>query len=173
MKKKLIFTAIFGAMLCVLPFVFKVNKVANAVGTEQVQVAEESWTKEDTKEILSGVAVGVGGVLTALGVFVPVYKKIKKAQNDLTSATTGLTTERKNNEDFAKRLEKSENESRKQEAEFRSALKSNNEQIDKMFKTLNRIEEICKLGFVNNKELVSKGIANLISKVGEDEEHKE
>ena len=42
-----------------------------------------------------------------------------------------------------------------------------------MFNTLNRIEEICKLGFVNNKELVSKGVANLISKVGENEEHKE
>lgn len=174
MKKKLILTAIFGAMLCALPFVFKANKVAYAVGTEQVQITEEDkWTKEDTKEILSGVAVGAGGVLTALGVFVPIYVKIKKAQNDLTSATTGLTTERKNNEDFAKRLEKSENESRKQEIEFRNALKSNNEQIEKMFNTLNRIEEICKLGFVNNKELVSKGVANLISKVGENEEHKE
>ena len=171
--KKFIFIAILGVMLCVSPFLMKSNKVAHASNVEQTQVTEEKWTKEDTKDILESFAVGVGGVLTGLSVFLPVYKKIKKAQSDLTDATTGIKTERKENENFAKKLEKTENNLRKQETDFNDAIKNTKEMLEKMTKKLEEVESICKLGFVNNKELVSKGVANLISKVGENEEHKE
>ena len=171
--KKFVFIAVLGVMLCVSPFLMKSNKVANAVATEQVQVEENTWTKEDTKDILENFAVGVGGVLTGLGVFIPVYKKIKKAQNDLTTATTGIANERQENENFAKKLAKTENNLRKQENDFNEAIKNTKEMLEKMAKKLEEVEDICKLGFVNNKELVSKGVANLISKVGENEEHKE
>lgn len=175
MKKKFMLI-IAMAMLCALPFVFKaknINKTHAVTTAEETVVEEDSWTKEDTKEILGYIATGAGGVLTALLFAVPIYLKIRKAQNGIIEANTGITSERQNNESFAKRLEESESYLKKQEYEFHQALKANEEIIKEMSKELIAVKEICKLGFINNKELVSKGIATAISKVGQNEEHKE
>lgn len=176
MKKKILFL-LAGAMLCALPFVLKpktnMSASASTIEQEQVQVEEEKWTKEDVKEILGYVAVGAGGVGTALAFAVPIYLKVKKAKDAILEANDCVHNEQKNNTDFAKRLEVSESYLRKQDYEFQKAMKHNADMIEAMLKELSIVKEICRLGFINNKELVSKGIATTISKVGQDEENKE
>lgn len=175
MKKKLIFLGVIGAMLCALPFVFKAPKAnfAHAVNTEQEEVVkDDKWTKEDVKEILGYLGIGAGGVSTALAFYIPIYLKVKKAQKDIVEAKTGIVSEKKNNEDVSKKLEESEKNLKQQKHDFDKSMKHTDEMLSLMNKKLNEIEQICKLGFINNKELVSKGVATTISKVGQDEEHK-
>lgn len=174
MKKFLMFLSM--AMLCVLPFILKTNvkDTTYAVSTKQEQSTndDKKWDKEDLKELFAYVGVGIGGIGTALSVAIPIYIKIKKAQIDLKDATTGLTNAREKNKKLAEELEFSKNEQRREKSEFIQKLKSYDETFLSMSKKLQEIESICKLGFINNKELVAKGIATEISKVGQDEEIK-
>jgi prefoldin subunit 5 len=175
MKKKILFI-LLGAMLCALPFIFNAKTKTSAHASsvkEEVEVETQEWTKEDTKEILAYVATGASGVATALAFAVPIYLKVKKAKDAVIEAKNGICEEKKNSKEFADRLDKSENYLKKQDHEFQQALQRNAEIIDKMSAELAVVKEICVLGFINNKELVSKGIATQISKVGHNEEHKE
>lgn len=169
MKKKLLFGILIGAMLCALPFCLKTKKTesAYAVSTEQEETVQDNkWTKEDFKEIFAYVGIGAGGVGTALAFYIPIYVKLKKTQKDIVEAKTGITSEKKDNEDTSQRL-------KQQKLDYEKSMKHTDEMLSSMNNKLKEIEQICKLGFINNKELVTKGIATTISKVGQDEEHKE
>lgn len=162
--KKVIFGIICGAMLCALPFAFKLNVkttyAMNEQSAEQV-VDSEKWTKEDVKEILGYVGAGIGGVATGLMTYLPIYLTIKKAKKRIDEATNGVNAENKSTADLVKRIEKIEDK-----------LENYNKTIEEIHNATKNTEIICRMGFENNNELVSKGIANEISKVGnEDEEH--
>lgn len=176
MKKKLLFGILMGAMLCALPFCLKTqnSESAYAVSTEQDEVVQDNkWTKEDFKEIFAYVGIGAGGVGTALAFYIPIYVKVKKAQKDIFDAKTSITSGYKNNEDTSKSLAETEQILKQQKQDFEKSMKHTDEMLSSMNKKLKEIEQICKLGFINNKELVSKGVATTISKVGQDEDHKE
>ena len=165
-----------GVMLCALPFCLKTTNTesAYAVSTEQEEIVQDKkWTKEDIKEIFAYVGIGAGGVATALAFYVPIYVKVKKAQKDIVEAKTGITSEKKNNEDTSKSLAETEQRLKQQKLDYEKSMKHTDEMLSSMNKKLKEIEQICKLGFINNKELVTKGVATTISKVGQDEEHKE
>ena len=145
----------------------KKTESAYAVSTEQEEIVQDKkWTKEDLKEIFAYIGIGAGGVGTALAFYIPIYVKLKKAQKDIVEAKTGITSEKKDNEDTSQRLEQ-------QKLDYEKSMKHTDEMLSSMNKKLKEIEQICKLGFINNKELVVKGVATTISKVGKDEEHKE
>lgn len=176
MKKKMLL--IFaGAMLFALPFVFKTKTIksayASSVVQEEVQSKENSWTKEDMKEVFTYVAIGAGGVATALSFYIPIYIKVKKAKDAIDDSNKQISAKDKENKETEDNLKMSESYLKKQDREYQKALQKNTELIEDMRKELSIVKEICKLGFVNNRELVSKGIATAISKVGQDEEHKE
>lgn len=163
--KKLMFGILCGAMLCALPFAFKLNVkttyAMNEQSAEQV-VDTEKWTKEDVKEILGYVGAGIGGVATGLMTYLPIYLTIKKAKKRIDEATEGVSAENKNNSDLIKRIEVIED-----------GLDKYTKTIEEIHNATKNTEIICRMGFENNNELVSKGIANEISKVGnKDEEHK-
>ena len=163
--RKIMFGILCGAMLCALPFAFKANmKTTYAMSEQSAEqvVDSKKWTKEDFKEILGYVGAGIGGVATGLATYLPIYLTIKKAKKKLDEATEGANTENKNTGDLIKRIE---------EVEIR--LDKHTKTIEEIHNATKNTERICRMGFENNNELVSKGIANEISKVGnEDEEHK-
>jgi hypothetical protein len=176
MKNRLLLVLV-GAMLCALPFMFKTKKInsahASTIVQEEVYKEDKNWTKEDVKEVLTYVAVGAGGVATALSFSIPIYLKIKKAKDAIVSTNKQICAKDKENKESEDNIKMSESYLRKQDREYQKALQHNTELIEDMRKELSMVKEICKLGFVNNRELVSKGIATAISKVGQDEEHKE
>ena len=131
MKKKFIFIMLM-AMLCALPFIFKagIKGSAHAINATEVEVVkeedDEKWTKEDTKEILGYVAVGIGGVSTALAFAIPVYKKIKKAQKDMLEVKLGVAEELKNSKKFKEDANHQEQTYKTQEKELHLATKTIN-----------------------------------------------
>lgn len=122
--------------------------------------------KSSFDEALELVFVGAGSVGTALLVLIPIFTKIKQAENLIEIATSNCSNQNKNNQAIVSDIEKLKSEQEE-------TIKKQNEIILSLSTELNNIKTILKLGFVNNKELVSKGVADEIAKVGGNDENKE
>lgn len=122
--------------------------------------------KSSFDETLELVFVGAGSVGTALLVLIPIFTKIKQAGNLIEIATSNCSNQNENNQAIVSDIEKLKSEQEE-------TIKKQNEIILSLSTELNNIKTILKLGFINNKELVSKGVADEIAKVGGNDENKE
>lgn len=122
--------------------------------------------KSSFDEALELVFVGAGSVGTALLVLIPIFTKIKQAENLIEIATSNCSNQNENNQAIVSDIEKLKSEQEE-------TIKKQNEIILSLSTELNNIKTILKLGFINNKELVSKGVADEIAKVGGNDENKE
>lgn len=122
--------------------------------------------KSSFDDALELVFVGAGSVGTALLILIPIFTKIKQAGNLIEIATSNCSTQNENNQAIVSDIEKLKSEQEE-------TIKKQNEIISSLSTELNNIKTILKLGFVNNKELVSKGVADEIAKVGGNDENEE
>lgn len=122
--------------------------------------------KSSFDEALELVFIGAGSIGTALVVLIPIFDKIQKSHRLIETATNNTGTQ--NSE-----LEKLVKEFKEQKLNYEKVVSKQSQEIQEMKQVLNNIKDICKMGFVNNKELVSKGIASEIAKVGEVNENNE
>lgn len=122
--------------------------------------------KKSFDEALELVFVGAGSIGTALVVLIPIFDKIQKSHRLIETATNITGTQ--NSE-----LEKLVKEFKEQKLNYEKNVSKQSQEIQEMKQVLNNVKDICKMGFVNNKELVSKGIASEIAKVGEVNENNE
>lgn len=115
-------------------------------------VGDVAWKEYIENEIVPNALV----VLTSIGLIVsaamPIIKRINASLGKFDKATKDVNDTVENN---------GKNEAKIAELEGR---------LERIEKGVERTEEIVRLGFCNNDELVKKGYAKQIAKVGQDEE---
>ncbi|MEG2450613.1 MAG: hypothetical protein RSB09_02650 [Clostridia bacterium] len=125
---------------------------AEEVLTEE---AGSKWQKYIEEEIVPGVIL----VITAIGsIYIaisPILSKVKKASGKFESATVDVNAATSNTIENSKKVASLE------------------DRLDKIEKATANTEEILRIGFGNLDELVTKGYANEISKVGGEDEKNE
>lgn len=162
-KVFLVFSFIIGVFFVVKPVE---NCYAEAVVASEVKsnVVDYDW-----HHYADMLTMGAGGVLAGLALFLPTYIKIKKAKSAIDMATSNSSTENTRNEVIFNSVKKLEDKLTARE----KTLDKREKQLEDIERATQNMVEICKLAFTNSNELVSKGIADKIAKVGEENESSE
>lgn len=154
---------IFFFVVITACFVMLPSTVAYAAETdtvEETQTVEEAPTEETSpawqiyleEKIVPGVIFAITAIGTIYIAIAPILSKVKKASGKFESATADVNTATNNTIENAKKVASLE------------------ERLDKIEKATTNTEQITRLGFCNLDELVTKGYANEISKVGGENE---
>ena len=129
--------------------------------------------KASFDEALDLVFVGAGGVGAGIIAFIPIFSKINAVTTNTDSQNQRNTEILSDFEDMKTKFQEQQKEFDKQQKEFAEVVNKQKQEITELKEQLSDVFSICKLGFINSKELVSKGIANQIAKVGVKDENNE
>lgn len=116
---------------------------------------------------------GAGAVTAVALTIAPIWDKISKAKSSIDIATSNTTKQNEENANIAKNIQNLQEKASKNEEDLSKLINEYNQTTKELKEELMNVREICKLGFVNTKELVSKGVATEIAKVGVKDESKD
>lgn len=155
---------------------------AYAEGEEVEQVEEQpseetdwgAWVKE---KLVPSIVLVVSGALTIYIAILPILVKVKRASDKFKEATKDVNNTAKNGDENAKKIESftSEASAKLQGVanDFTDKIKALDERISRIEKSSQNTEAITRIGFGNMEELVQKGYAAEIEKVGKSDEQNE
>lgn len=153
---------------------------AEEAGIEQNEVqpsAESDWGAWVEEELVPSIVLVVSGALTIYIAISPILVKVKKASDKFKEATNDVNCTAKNGDENAKKIEAFTNEaSAKLQGvanDFMEKIKSFDERISRIEQSSQNTEAITRIGFGNMEELVQKGYAAEIEKVGKNDEQNE
>lgn len=126
-----------------------------AIGVYFLTVGEVAWKEYVESELAPNVVLALTSIGTILLAAIPILSKVTSAINSFKSATKDVNDTVANN---------GKNEQRIAELEQR---------LDRIEKAAENTEEIVRIAFCNTDELVKKGYAKEIAKVGQDENKQE
>jgi soluble cytochrome b562 len=112
------------------------------------------------------VTLAVSAVLSIYLAISPVLYKIKKTSDTFDKASDKLDKSQELTEKAKKQLKSTQDDIMKLEGEFAEVK----EGYKQMITSVSNIEKIVRLAFENNDELIVKGFANEIAKVGSEDE---
>ena len=144
-KGKFILGLVFGIILGVLV----------AVGVYFLTVGDVAWKEYVQNELAPNIVLAFTTITTLCLAALPIISKVKNALNGFNSATKDVNDTVANNGKNEKRIAELE------------------ERLDRIEAATENTEKIVRLAFCNTDELVKKGYANEIAKVGQDESEKE
>lgn len=160
MDKRIKFVFLFvliAVMICVVflvcSVVFADTELDNGEG--EVAVEQRDWQKYIEEKIVPGVILVVTAIGSIYIAIAPILSKVKKASGSFESATKDVNAATNKTIDSEKKV-----------AGFEKRLA-------RIEKVVTNIEDISRIAFCNTEELVRKGYANEISKVGGNNEEKE
>lgn len=163
MKKKYLVFAVIAVVICaaIIPFCslkkgVTVNAESNVASEETVTTVEKpQWQIYLEENVFPQLIETVTYISVLLSALIPILNKVKKASDRFKNATNDVEGTVKENKRLKKEIE-----------ELKAEVLTIKE------KTVNT-EKIVKIGFSNTEELVNKGIAAEIIKVGAEDENTE
>lgn len=126
--------------------------VGGAIGVYYLTVGEVAWQSYLETELVPTVTSIASGICVILLAVMPVASRVLKAADKFVGATKEINTAVNNNEKTERKI------------------KGIDERLTEIEKTTQNTEKIVRIGFGNMKELVVKGQAREIAKVGTKEE---
>lgn len=126
--------------------------VGGAIGVYYLTVGEVAWQSYLETELVPTVTSIASGISIILLAVMPVASRVLKAADKFVGATKEINTAVNNNEKTERKI------------------KGIDERLTEIEKTTQNTEKIVRIGFGNMKELVVKGQAREIAKVGTKEE---
>ena len=141
-KGRFVLGMVVGIIVCVLV----------VVGDVFLTVGDVAWKAYIENELAPNIVLALTTIGTILLAALPIISKVTSAVNNFKSATKDVNDTVANN---------SKNEKRIAELE---------ERLDRIETASENTEKIARIAFCNMDELVKKGYANEIAKVGQDED---
>lgn len=126
----------------------------------------EDWKAVIDEQVVPWVTLVLSSILTLYITISPILVKIKKTSDRFDNSSDKLDESKAVAEKAKKQLESAQAEVESLKAEFKEVKDG----YDKMVRSLSNIEQIVRIGFENSDELVKKGYAHEIAKVGKDNE---
>lgn len=130
-----------------------------------------AWVKE---KLVPAIVLVVSGALTIYIAISPILVKVKKASDKFKEATKDVNDTARNGDDNAKKIEAFTTEaSAKLQAisdDFTNKFRAIDERISRIEQSSQNTEAITRIGFGNMEELVQKGYAAEVEKVGKNNE---
>lgn len=136
---------------------------AAAVGLYMATKGDVSWEEYLETQLIPNAVLAMSGTGSLVLVAMPIISRVNQALEKFTGATKDINTTADNGERQHKELEKIKEEFRDIATELKQEVK-NSLEISK------NTEKMVKLGFCNIDELVKKGYASKIGKVGQNED---
>ena len=141
-----------------------------AIGVYFLTVGEVAWKQYlEEKLVPAATATVTSLLLIYLGV-APVLKKVINTTSLFNKATDGVNTTAQNGKEMSNSIEQFKTDITKQFTEAVEAgvakMKEQDERIKRIEQHSANTEEILRIGFGNTEELVNKGYATEIAKVG-------
>ena len=166
-KAKFFFTLLLGMVL----------GVGIAIGVYFLTVGEVAWKQYLEEKLVPSVAAVICALFAVrLGVS-PVLKKVVNATLLFNKATDCVNTTVENNKEANNNIERFKKDISKTVTEAIATgvknMQEQNERIKRIEQHSSNAEEIARIGFGNMEELVNKGFAAEIAKVGADNEENE
>lgn len=140
--------------------VIKLHTISSEVESEvEQEIQEDNTSKEWTEWVQDNLIPNLIDILSILSILyvtlAPLIVKIKKSSNRFDKATKDICDSSRNSEQSLSKVAKV------------------NQRLDNMEQKLANIEQMVRIGFVNNNELVSKGFANEIAQIGVEKNEQE
>ena len=131
-----------------------------------IALTPEDWHAVINEKVVPWVTLAVSAVLGIYVAIAPILAKIKKTSGifDGAAGTLGAATETVDK--AQKKIKETQEELKEKYDELQTEFKGVKEGYDSMLQSLSNIESIVRLGFGNTDELIIKGYANEIEKVG-------
>jgi soluble cytochrome b562 len=126
----------------------------------------DDWKVVIDEKVVPWVTLAVSAVLSIYLAISPVLYKIKKTSDTFDKASDKLDKSQELTEKAKKQLKSTQDDIMKLEGEFAEVK----EGYKQMITSVSNIEKIVRLAFENNDELIVKGFANEIAKVGSEDE---
>lgn len=129
----------------------------------------EEWRAFVEEKVVPWITLAVSSVVAVVAALLPLIKKIKGTSDIFEEAAEKLTDATKK----SKEAREAADGARDKVLEEYESLKKDFEEVkngyDGMKETLARIEAVVRIGFGNTDELIRKGYANQIAKVGKED----
>lgn len=129
----------------------------------------EEWRAFVEEKVVPWITLAVSSVVAVVAALLPLIKKIKGTSDIFEGAAEKLTDATKK----SKEAREAADGARDKVLEEYESLKKDFEEVkngyDGMKETLARIEAVVRIGFGNTDELIRKGYANQIAKVGKED----
>lgn len=145
-----------------------------AVGVYFLTVGEVAWKQYLEERLIPTATAAITSLLMLWGGAYPIIKKIITATNLFGKATENVNTAAQNSKQSSENLEEYKTELASQFNEVVGATNERWQEQDERLKRIERsvanTEKIARIGFGNTEELVTKGYAAEIAKVGDKDE---
>ncbi len=161
MKKTVLF--IFGVIFGVL----------GAVSVYFLTVGEVAWQEYFETKLVPNVVLAVTTVFALYYSSIPIINKIKTAVTLFTKATTDVNTTVESGKQTENKLAQQDEKIAAFAERFNEIEKLFTEELKNLKKTAENSEKILRIGFGNTIELVKRGYAAEIAKVGKTNEQNE
>ena len=144
-----------------------------AIGVYFLTVGEVAWKEYVENELVPNIVVALSSMSLILITALPVVSKVMNAIKSFNAVTKDVNDTAKNGSDNAEKIEnftKEVGENLQGIADnFVNDVKALDERISRIEQSSQNTETITRIGFGNMEELVQKGYAAEIEKVGKDE----
>lgn len=129
----------------------------------------DDWKAVIDEQVVPWVTLAVSSILSVYIAISPVLYKIKKTSDRFNNSSDKLEKSQEVAEKAKKQLKEAQNDVQSLKAEFAEVK----EGYKQMISSVSNIEKIVRLGFGNSDELIVKGYAHEIAKVGSENEKNE
>ena len=126
----------------------------------------DDWRTVIDEQVVPWVTLAVSSILSVYIAISPILYKIKKTSDRFDNSSDKLDEAKDTAEKAKKQLKAAQEDIQKLEGEFNEVK----EGYKKMISSVSNIERIVRLGFENSDELIVKGYAHEIAKVGNENE---
>jgi len=155
--------------------VFATLTTSSVVYAAESEETTETTTNDDwgewvKQELVPYAVLAISAISTIIVAVSPVLAKVKKASDKFKEATSGVNDTKLNGDESIKKIEtfvkQTEEELQGVVDDISNKFKAFDERIEKIEQAATNTEQITRIGFGNMEELVKKGYAAEIEKVG-------
>lgn len=138
-----------------------------------LSITPQEWRGYIEEKVVPVVLLAVSAVTTALAALLPVLGKIKEGSTAFQEAKEDLKEATKKSKEARETVKETRKSVMKEYDVLRGEFKGVKDGYEEMKESLANIESILRLAFENTDELIRKGCANRIAKVGKEDVEKD
>ncbi len=147
--------------------------VLGAVGVYFLTVGEVAWQEYFETKLIPNVVIVISAIGSLSVVALPIISKVQLALEKFNKATTDISLTVENGKKTDDTLTCYDNKIATFNERFNLLETKLDNTLIPLITNINRIDEVCKIGFCNMDELIQKGYATEINKVGNNNGTKE